>query len=273
MPEADRAEALARMLGAHALPLFLALLLLVLAAAGAAWWALRRYGLPRENGRLPPVAFLLLHMALGFALIVGAAAAFAEIAEELGDGERLGHLDQVFSDAVRAGITPAAERAFALVTRLGDTATLTGLGVAVAVLLALRRRSWLAVGWSSALIGNALLNTSLKHVFERTRPVHDSSIEQAIGYSFPSGHTSGSVVAYGMLAYLCVRLLPPAWRLPAVLAATAAAWSIGWSRVFLQVHFASDVVAGFASGTAWLGVCILGIEGLRRYRSATGRKP
>ncbi|RZJ16359.1 MAG: phosphatase PAP2 family protein, partial [Haliea sp.] len=78
------------------------------------------------------------------------------------------------------------------------------------------------------------------------------------------------LVVYGMLAYLLVRLQPPHWpagvRLAAVLAATALAFVIGSSRVFLQVHYASDVVAGFASGLAWLAVCIGALE-LARYRS------
>jgi membrane-associated phospholipid phosphatase len=68
---------------------------------------------------------------------------------------------------------------------------------------------------------------------------------------------------YGMLAYVLVKLLPARWsaaRLPVVLAATALAYSVGCSRVFLQVHFASDVLAGFASGATWLVMCIVAVE-------------
>jgi len=63
-----------------------------------------------------------------------------------------------------------------------------------------------------------------------------------------------------MLAYLALRLAPPRWHLPAMLGAAALAGTVGSSRVFLQVHYASDVLAGFASGTAWLLVAIIGVE-------------
>lgn len=259
---------LARWLGTHALAGYFLLLAACLVAAAGAWAAARRWGVPREDSRLPPAAFLLLHYGIGFGIIVGGAMFFAEIADELGDGRTLGHLDQVFSDAVRAALPPLAERGFYLVTRFGDTATLTTLGIVVGLVLVWRRRLWLALGWATALLGNALLNTTLKQVFERVRPVHDGSLEQASGFSFPSGHTSGSLVAYGMLAYLAVRFVPRPWQLPAVLAAAAIAFSTGWSRVFLQVHYATDVLAGFASGSAWLVTCIVSIEALRRRRRA-----
>jgi undecaprenyl-diphosphatase len=111
-----------------------------------------------------------------------------------------------------------------------------------------------------AVAGNGVLNTTLKQVFERVRPVHDDGLVMAHGFSFPSGHSSGAVVLYGMLAYVLCRFVPPRGHLPLVLAAVALAFSVGVSRVFLRVHFASDVLAGFASGTAWLVVCIASIE-------------
>jgi undecaprenyl-diphosphatase len=73
-----------------------------------------------------------------------------------------------------------------------------------------------------------------------------------------------------MLAYIAMRRLPPAWHLPALLLATAIAFTTGCSRIFLQVHFASDVLAGFASGLAWLTVCVVSTELTRRYRRAPG---
>ncbi|HEX6362478.1 MAG TPA: phosphatase PAP2 family protein [Albitalea sp.] len=153
-----------------------------------------------------------------------------------------------------------------MLTRLADTATLVALGAFVAFLLVVRGRHWLALAWTVALCGNGLLNLSLKALFQRVRPLHDDGLVLASGFSFPSGHSSGSVVAYGMLAYLALRFVAPRWHLPVVLLAAALAFTIGASRAFLRVHFASDVVAGFASGIAWLAVCITSIELTRAYR-------
>lgn len=270
MPIDDFPAALVSSLGAHALLLFGALLVLLLLLAAALWWLVRWYALPRETSALGPGAYLVIRLAAGFAALVAGAALFAGIAEELGDGERAAQLDQIFSDAVREHTASWAVHTFAWITRLGDTATLSVLCIVVAAVLLLRGRRWLALAWALAVSGHALLNTTLKAVFARTRPLHEGGLIQADGWSFPSGHSSGSVVVYGMLAYVLLRSLPPAlaWRasLPLVLLAAATAFSVGCSRIFLQVHFATDVMAGFASGTAWLAVCVASIEWASHYR-------
>jgi membrane-associated phospholipid phosphatase len=256
-------------LGAHALPAFFAALVAVLAGTAALWWALRRFVLPRLpqlRSALPPGGLLLLLCGCGFACVLAAGALFAELSEALDAEEPLGRFDLALSRAIGASSTRAALQAFALVTHLGDVATLVGLGAAVALgLLAVGRR-WLALAWLLALAGNGVLNPALKRVFERARPLHEHGLVHELGYSFPSGHSSGSVVAYGMLAYVLLRLLPAVWHLPVVLAATALAFTVGCSRVFLQVHYPSDVAAGFASGAAWLLVCVISIELTRHYR-------
>ncbi|WP_341915384.1 phosphatase PAP2 family protein [Polaromonas sp. YR568] len=278
MPFDDTPAALVQALGDLGLTLFFALLALLLPVTALLWWLAQRYAVPGKTSTLPAGAFLLIRLASGFAVLVAAAAVFAEIAEVLGDGPRAVQLDQLFSDALHASTAGWALQVFAWITRLGDTATLTAWGVVVATVLLLRGRRWLALGWVLAISGNALLNTTLKALFERTRPVHDSALVHADGWSFPSGHSSGSVVVYGMLAYVLIHSLPPAMArrasLPLVLLAATLAFSVGCSRVFLQVHFATDVLAGFASGSAWLAVCVASIELTRHYgrtRAAAAR--
>ena len=255
---------LAPFAGAHALSLFFALLGLLLALTWLGWWAFQRWLLPREQGAAPTPLLLALRLALGFGAIVLGAWVFAEIAEEL-DVEALGAADQALADALRTGVPAAALQVFAALTRLADPATLTVLCIAVAIGLVCVGRRWLAFGWVAAVGGNALLNITLKQVFARVRPLHDDGIVLAHGFSFPSGHSSGAVVAYGMLAYVAMRFVPLRWHLALMLAAVALAFTIGASRMFLRVHFASDVIAGFASGSAWLAVCIASIELTRWY--------
>ena len=255
-------------LAAHALPIFAAALLLVLTGVASLWWLLQRYGVYREASRFAPLVYLAGHLLLGFLLIAGGAALFAEIAEHLGDGRKLGQLDTLFSNTVRTTVSMTTLQVFALLTHLGDPVTLTVLSVVVAAVLLQRRQLWLCAAWLLAVVGNAVLSKLLKSIFERARPIHDHGLAFADGWSFPSGHSSSSVVAFGMLAYLTARFLPErlaAWRLPVLMTAAALAFTVGCSRVFLQVHYASDVLAGFAAGTVWLAVCVSAVE-VGRYR-------
>ena len=265
--EREAAVVLGSWLGGRATEGFAIALLLLVAGVVATRWSLRRWGVRRETSRLPPVVFSLLWLGAGFGLLVGAGAIFAELADGLGGDETMGHFDDAFTAAVQRGTPPSVLHAFAAITRLGDAATLSVIGLLVFFALLWRQGIRLALIWAAAVGGNALLNVSLKSVFARARPVHDGGLVLEQGFSFPSGHASGSVVTYGMLAYLALRLLPARWHLPALLLAAVAAFSIGSSRVFLRVHYPSDVLAGFASGSAWLAMCILGVELARRYRA------
>lgn len=263
---ADTLAGFATFVGTHALVVFLALLVVLLLLVAGGGWLLRSHLLPQAQSRLGPLALVLLSAAIGFALVLGAASVFAEIAEHLGSGAAMSLADEALTASIRAHVAPATLAVFAALTHLGDPITLTLLGAVVALLLWWQRHRVLALGWVVALGGNALLNPLLKRVFERVRPVHEHGLVNEIGWSFPSGHTSSATVAYGMLAYLALRTLPAAWHGPLVLAATALAFTVGCSRVFLQVHFASDVLAGFASGTAWLTVCIVSVELARAWQ-------
>jgi undecaprenyl-diphosphatase len=253
--------------GQHALPLFFVLLALALATTWAGWWmlrpssVLRRQRFPRPNS---PKLALGLRTAFGITTLLLGAGFFTVLAGQLDVGLALGLADQVFTDALRVHVPPAALQVFAMLTHLADTAILTGLCIGVAMALVALGRPWLAFGWVVAVAGNSLLNHSLKQVFARARPLHSDGLALVPGFSFPSGHSSGVVVAYGMLAYLALRLLPAKWHLPALLTAVAIAFSVGASRLFLRVHFASDVFAGFTSGAAWLALCIASMELLRR---------
>lgn len=96
-------------LASHALPAFGMALASIIAAVCALWWLVQRYGVHRETSRLTPLAYLLGYLAVGLALIFGAAALFAEIAENLGDGRALGAPEQLFSDTVQATLSPATD--------------------------------------------------------------------------------------------------------------------------------------------------------------------
>jgi undecaprenyl-diphosphatase len=262
--------ALARFVGAHALALFAIAVGFVAVGSALLWRLVHRVAVPRSDSRLPPLVFLVSRLVLGFGFVAIAGYAFAEVAEALDAGNSLRTFDQALTDSIRKGTSIDVLRVFAMLTRLGDPGTLIVVGLVVGLLLALRGRRWLALGWMLALGGNAVLNPLLKARFARMRPLHDHELVTAAGFSFPSGHSSGSVVVYGMLAYVLLRILPPRWHLIVVVGAAVLAFTVGCSRVFLQVHYASDVAAGFASGFAWLAVCVSSIELLRHYHRVRG---
>ena len=259
-PDPQLLEQWARWAGGHALPLFFAMLTLTLAATLAGWWVVRRYTGPDFRFAQLPMRFLSLRLAVGLTVILLGSFVFIELASELGAQEALSRADRAFTEAIRASVTTPVVQTFAVLTHFGDTATLFGLCIVVAVALVWRGRWWLTLGWVAAVAGNGVLNTALKHGFARARPLGLDGLALADGFSFPSGHSSGSVVAYGMLAYLALRLLPFRWHLPALILAMTLALTVGSSRLFLRVHFASDVIAGFASGAAWLALCVTAIE-------------
>ena len=207
---------------------------------------------------------LLARLTPGLLAIVAGASVVAALASQLGEGQAIPHIDQAIADVLRKGVPQAVREVFGVITHLADSATLTALGVVVSLLLIARRRISLASGWVLAVGGNGLLNPMLKGLFTRDRPLPADGATLVAGFSFPSGHSSGAMVAYGMLAYLCLRLLAPRWHRPALVAAGVVAGLVGISRLILGVHFASDVIAGFASGAAWLAVCVTGLELTRR---------
>ena len=261
---------LAGLIGSHAVPSFLCGIALLLTTVSAVWLLRKRC---RATSRAPhaPQRALVAHWVVALAVAGGAALIFLEMAEASRAHEAMAGFDAVLAQALGESVSPVTARLFGAATHLGDPATLTVLGLVVAVALVAFRQRGLAAFWIVALVGNGSINTVLKNVYERARPnaevLHQLTVPSlAKGWSFPSGHTSGATVTYGMLAYIALRTLPNAWHLPALLAAAALAFTVGCSRIFLRVHFASDVAAGFAFGIAWLAVCILGVE-LSRYFS------
>ncbi len=125
----------------------------------------------------------------------------------------------------------------------------------VIVVYLLFRRLWRLAAFTLVTIaGSSLLNTAVKLLVHRERPLVDQPLVNEPGASFPSGHSQAAVVGYGVLLLLLLPALTKAWRRVAVIVAVLMILGIGFSRVALAAHFVSDVVAGFALGAVWLGL-------------------
>lgn len=208
---------------------------------------------------------LLTAMGMAAGALVLAGITLAALAESGRTGGPWGALDDALAAGLQAQAPTAVLQLFATLTHLGDTWVLTTLAAVVGAALWLRQHRLLAMGWLVALAGNGALTRVLKILFERVRPEHTHGIAEASGYSFPSGHSSASMVAYTLLAYLATRLLPRPWHGPAVVAAGASIVTTGWSRVVLQVHYASDVLAGWLLGCTWVLCTVLIMESVSRW--------
>lgn len=142
-------------------------------------------------------------------------------------------------------------------TWIGTQYVMVPLGVGLLLWFALRRRHrWHSWRVPVVALGSTLLNGLLKITYHRPRPLVPHLVA-AHGLSFPSGHAMVAASFWGLLWWLARRNLPPGAR------RTAALWGlpvlallVGGSRVYLGVHYASDVLAGFAAGLAWLGLSL-----------------
>ena len=222
-------------------------------------------------GRLEPLRAylpLVLALAIGTVVVVWAADAFNDLAAALkARSPVVQRIDTEVYGWFALRRTPVASALFLAITTAGGALGMVSLvGIVLAVLVARRRFRWAAYLAITSL-GGFLLNQLLKIQYVRPRPDLSAAVLDATGYSFPSGHTMSGTVVLGALAYLAARSAREWKNKSAALAALSTfALAIGISRIYLGVHWASDVAAGFAAGLVWVTSTTTGYELFRQYR-------
>lgn len=138
------------------------------------------------------------------------------------------------------------------ITALGGTTVLTLIAVLAIAFFIMQRRYHHALFTAVAAGGGALFSSVLKSIFDRPRPDVVPHLVEVSSMSFPSGHSMNSAVIYFTLAVLVARNFEQA-RLRTFIISVAAilVFAIGFSRVYLGVHYPSDVLAGWTAGAAW----------------------
>ncbi len=216
--------------------------------------------------RFSPEVYLGLHLTITLIVLLGGTVAiFLGIAGSLGSQNWLMHFDRSFSVSLHEHSDVRAGRIFALITNLGNASILTSIALVALVALAVKRRWQLLLVWTVALLGVGLMDELLKDAFRRIRPQlpHPWIIET--GWSFPSGHAMGSLVAYGMLAYsLGLVITSHSLRICITFLTICLVIAIGFSRIYLGVHYFSDVIAGYLAASFYLSLCIFWNETGRR---------
>lgn len=206
--------------------------------------------------------------ACGLALTVSLAA-FVALAVAY-EHDPLASLDREVAEWVAASMPAWAESLARPPSWLGGWIGITAIGVVLGVVL-LRERAWVDVGFLLATFaGSAIAVALLKAWFERPRPDLGSAVDLPSSASFPSGHATAGVASLGAAAVLVSERLPSrrarSWLWAIVVGAGLA---IGLSRIVLNVHYVTDVVAGWCLGLAWLASCLLARETMLARRRAS----
>ncbi|MDG2520783.1 phosphatase PAP2 family protein [Caulobacter segnis] len=194
----------------------------------------------------------------------GGGLAFIEIADDASeaDGQRF---DQFILDWLRPGADPRdalgppwLERAMGELTALGGIAPLVLIASLAVAFLLLKRRGGSALLVALSLSGGVVISQTLKALYNRDRPPDIFRAEEVINASFPSGHAMLSTITYLTLGALLAQAMDRR-RLKIFIFAAAVliAALVGMSRVYLAVHWASDVLAGWSLGAAWAMACWL----------------
>jgi membrane-associated phospholipid phosphatase len=203
----------------------------------------------------------------GFAALVASAWLFGYLATEVVEGET--HVDREVARWLHEHASPGWTDLFTAITWLGNLVTLVVVLAVAAFVLARRRRFAELQFLVLAAVGTKLLTDVFKWSFHRDRPFFPDPLASESTYSFPSGHASMSLAVYGGLAFVVARRLERRWQQVAVLGSAAILVGlIGFSRLYLGVHYLSDVIAGYALALAWMTLCALTLHLLARRQTS-----
>jgi membrane-associated phospholipid phosphatase len=211
--------------------------------------------------RLDPEAATGVVLALALVVIFGGGLLLAGLAIVVRESQALSGIDRAVADWGDDHASAWSTHGLNVVTSLGETwmAIVVGLAIALAD-LRLTRNRWTAPFLLAVILGDKLLTSGLKALVDRVRPDLDP-IAHTLGPSFPSGHSSTAAVLWGAVALIAVRWLAPRAAAPLAGVAVGIAVAVAASRVLLDVHWLTDVIAGLALGWAWFATCAVAFGG------------
>jgi membrane-associated phospholipid phosphatase len=178
----------------------------------------------------------------------------AELSDEVLEQEAFA-LDQAILLDIYKLSNPVLDTLMLSITRLGDPQTVVPLTFAIILFLAWRRYRLEAQFFALNAFGGAVLSAVLKLAFSKARPALWPQLILEETFSYPSGHALGSMVLYGFLSYILASIYPR-YAKGFYAIATLLIIAIGFSRLYLGVHWPTDVLAGYGIGFLWVSVCI-----------------
>lgn len=180
-------------------------------------------------------------------------AGFVALADEVHELESI-HFDAPLLWKMHGLHSPGLDRFFVLLSKLGYEWFLIPADVLIVAALLWRRRWREASFVAICFVGSALLNLGSKQFFQRDRPSLWESIAPESTFSFPSGHAMGSMT---LAVTLMLLAWDTRWRWPVLILAGTFALLVSVSRVYLGVHYPSDILAGWCAAVVWVVGCFL----------------
>ena len=226
------------------------------------------------KARLEPKAYLGLHLTVGLVVCAAGIWIFGALLDALLDNAMMVKVDITAEAFIHAHMTPSLLRIVLATTQFGGPIAMTALAVAGAVVLWRARRKDVLMGWIAAFAGGPIIDEVLKRAVHRSRPTYGAAFVHTDSFSFPSGHSMASMIGYGMLVWVLFVFWHPkrAWKVLVYALAGLLVVAIGLSRIFLGVHYPSDVAGAWAAALVWLAVCITGVNVARHRRPDVGRR-
>lgn len=225
-------------------------------------WARERLGAGGSAlaHRLPAYEVAGIALLVGSAVVVALAAGFTAVLEDVLEGDGITGIDRPAAGWVATHRELWLTAALRMITEVGGAVPLAALAALTCAAVVWRRRSWPPVALALAGVsGVALVIVTAKALVVRDRPHISFAVIAEDGYSFPSGHATGTAAIAFLSAWMLTRWLITSWtgRVIAWTVAIGLAAVIGFSRVYLGVHYVSDVVAGWLLGMTWAGIVML----------------
>jgi len=202
-------------------------------------------------------------------LCVAGLAGFASLATAY-EHDPLATVDRETAEWVAANMPSWAESLARPPSWIGGWIGITAIGIVLGVVL-VRERAWVDLGFLLATFaGSQIVVALLKAWFDRPRPGLGSAVALPSSASFPSGHAAAGVASLGAAAVLVAERLPShrarVWLWSVVVIGGVA---VGLSRIVLNVHYVTDVLAGWCLGLAWLAACLLARDAVRSQRESS----
>lgn len=200
----------------------------------------------------------------GLVLSITSLIIFGALAEDILENETF-TMDSVIIEWLHSFNSSTTNDIMFWITQSGSVRTLTVFSLLVIYWLYNKKRDISSIIFFIITVaGGGLLNVVLKLTFQRNRPSLDTFVD-AVGYSFPSGHSMGSMIFYGFIGYLVISSQRSrTTKFISTILLSLFILMIGVSRVYLNAHYPSDVLAGYTAGLIWLIMCIYASKTYKR---------